>query len=118
MGKRNLNGKTHGGFVQRFDKRTIEGRALGQIEAALVTALGGDPSPQQLLIVQRVSIKALRCALLEKELVRTGCRLSRSTEKQYLAFSRSMREDLRTLGLKRQSKPVQGLASYIRDNYA
>jgi len=116
MSKRNLNGKTHGGFVQRYDKRTIEGRALGQIEAALVTALGGDPSPQQLLIVQRVSIKALKCSLLEKALIKQGG-LSPFSEKHYLAFSRSLREDLRSLGLRRKERHVKELTDYVKETY-
>ena len=66
MAKNNVK---HGAFIARYDGRTVAGRALGQIESALCTALGGDPTPQQLLILQRAAVKAVRCALLEKELI-------------------------------------------------
>ena len=117
MSKRNENGKTHRAYIQRFDARTREGRTLNQIESALVSALGGAPSPQQILILQRASIKAIRCALIEKEMLRKGGKVAPSLEKRYLSFARSLREDLRTLGLKRKAAPVPELTTYVEETY-
>jgi len=117
MGKSNQNGKTHKGYLQRFDGRTREGRSLSEIESALVSALGGTPSPQQILILQRASIKAIRCALIEKEMLKKGGKVAPSLEKRYLSFARSLREDLRTLGLKRRAAPVPELTTYVEKTY-
>lgn len=117
MGKRNENGKTHRAYLQRYDRRTREGRTLGQIEAGLAAALGGAPSPQQILILQRASIKAIRCALIEREMLKKGGRVAPSLEKRYLSFARSLREDLRTLGLKRKAAPVPELSRYVEEAY-
>ena len=106
----------HGAYIARFDRRSRAGRCLSQIESELVAALGGSPSPQQILILQRAAVKAVRCALLEKELIKQGG-LSCFVEKHYLAFSRSLREDLRCLGLQRQERPVQELTEYVKEAY-
>ena len=111
------NGKTHKAYLSRFDRRTVEGRMLSQIEAGLAAALGGSPSPQQILILQRASIKAIRCALMEKEMLRKKGRVAPSVEKRYLSFARSLREDLRTLGLKKQGAPVPELSKYVKEAY-
>ena len=117
MGKSNQNGKTHRAYLSRYDGRTVEGRMLSQIEAGLAAALGGTPSPQQILILQRASIKAIRCALIEREMLKKGGKVAPSLEKRYLSFARSLREDLRTLGLKRKAAPVPELQTYVKEAY-
>lgn len=61
----------HGGYrkLTSIDRRSREGKILSEIESALVTALGGNPSPQEILIIKRAAVKALRCAALEDEIV-------------------------------------------------
>src|SRR5262245_44512675 len=74
--KHNVNTVIHGSFradeMLMHDRRTREARYLSQTEAVLISALGGDDavSPQEALIIRRASMKALRCALAEAEMVR------------------------------------------------
>ena len=71
---RNRNAVTHGAYVQQFDGRTRAGKLQRQVEGALVSALGGDPSPQQVLLLQRVAVKAMRCSLIEPGDGHRNCR--------------------------------------------
>ena len=50
----------HGGCIQRYDGRTTPGKALRQIESELVSALGGNLTAQQILLLQRAAVKAVR----------------------------------------------------------
>ena len=113
----NKNSVRHGAFIRRYDGRTVQGRLQREIEAALVTALGGDPSPQQILILQRCSVKALRCAIAEKEILRSNGDVSENLETHYLRWARELREDLKTLGLERRAKPVQDLQTYMKETH-
>ena len=104
----------HGGYIQKFDARTRAGRAIEQIQAELVSSLGGpeNVSVQKILLIQRCSVKALKCALIESEILKsngTGERL----KENYLRWAREMRADLMALGLERRARPVQGLHEYL-----
>ena len=111
------------------DRRRWERRYVAHLKANLKAALP-DPSPQQELIIQRVCMKALRCVLAEREMLRIIA-LRTDTDKQagakallygdkvaslqdrYLAWSRSMLADLQVLGLERKARPVMDLQTYI-----
>lgn len=116
----NHNAVKHSAYVARHDGRTIPGRAQRQIEATLVSALGGTEavSPQEILIIQRVAVKAIRCALIENQILAHNGELPESLSQLYLAWSRSLREDLKALGLSRRAKPVPDIREYLNSKYA
>jgi len=118
----NKNGMSHGSYqsLDRVDGRTREAKILHEVEAALVTALGGDPSPQETIMIQRISVKSLRCFLSECEILKCssdGQRRAR-LEQDYLSWANSLRADLSLLGLARRAKSVMDLPTYIAQKEA
>ncbi len=105
----------HGAYIKKWDGRTREAKAIHQIQAELVAALG-DVTPQEILIIQRASVKALRCALVEAEILQKNGDASEGLKNEYLSWSRELRRDLVALGLERRTKPVQGLQAYLQES--
>jgi len=118
----NKNGLVHGSYqsLDRVDGRTREAKILHEVEAALVTDLGGDPSAQEVILLQRVAVKSLRCFLSEREILKhTGDGQRRQRlEQDYISWSNSLRSDLALLGLERRAKSVMDLTTYIASQEA
>src|SRR5947207_10999483 len=108
----NKNGSTHGLYVYRamlngdgLDQRTSLYRALREKEQELILSLGGDPSPQERTIIADTIKHMLYAATLDhyllglKSLVRKGRVHGVLTERTRIGAH--VRENLRTLGLKR-----------------
>lgn len=116
----NTNALQHGGYrdlsAEKLDQRTREAKALNQVEGELVTALGGEPSPQEILIVKQAAVKAVRVALIGQHLLIANGSAPQSLLDDYLRWGRELREDLKTLGLERRAKPVQGLQAYLQES--
>jgi hypothetical protein len=110
--KRNKLARKHGAYASLLDARTTEAQLIKEIQARLIDALGGNPSPQESLIIQRAVFKAVRCMLAEKEiLAREG---SITLQNDYLKWSRELRLDLKTLGLGlRHQEKVLDLGEYL-----
>ena len=88
---------------------------MAWIESTLTTAIP-DPSPQEVLILKRASVKAYRCDAIERQMLRNnGDGVPESLEKSYLRWCRELREDLKLLGLKRRPKPVETLAEILKE---
>ena len=109
---------THGAYkkLQRVDGRTAEGKIIQHIEAELATALGA-PSPMEILLIQRVAVKALKIHLAERHFLGKNGNTAR-LEKDYLSWTNSLRADLQLLGLQRRQKPIKDIGTYLKDNYA
>ena len=118
---RNLNGLIHGCYrsLTNLDGRTRESRILGEVEAELATAMGGDPSPQQVILIQRIAVKSLRCFLSEVEILKCNSdgQKRERLERDYLSWSNSLRADLQLLGMGRIARPVRGLQEYMEETY-
>ncbi len=113
----NRHALQHSAYRRRYpDGRTWQGKLQRHIEAALSTALGGNPTPQQILIIQRLAVKALRCTCLES-LILSESLVSEETEKRYLRWSRELRNDLVVLGLQRQTNRLENLTDYLSGDY-
>lgn len=111
----NQNACRHNAYLSGYgDGRTRFGKWRREIEAELVQALGGKLSPQQILLVQRVTTKAIRCRLLEEELLKQ-VDVSVETEKRYLRLARELRQDLKLLGLDEQPAPTESLTDYLKE---
>ena len=114
---KNTNGMIHGAYrnLTALDGRTKEARLMAEVEAALVNSLGGDPSPQQIILIQRIAVKSLRCYLSEREFLRN--RSQSRLETDYLSWANSLRADLQLLGMERRSRPIVNLHDYTKENY-
>ena len=73
---------------------------------------GGDPTPQEQILIDRIVYKLTRCTLFEVSALSTEPGRS---DHQYLAWANSLRLDLKALGLDRRSAEVADLKSYLKD---
>lgn len=106
----------HGSYQQlhQLDQRTKEARIINEVEATLSTALGGNPSPQQTILIQRIAVKSLRCFLAEREILKNSNGETREIlERGYLSWTNSLRADLQLLGMKRVEKDVTDIVSAL-----
>jgi hypothetical protein len=114
---RNKNAVKHGLYAYQamlngkgLDERTSLFKAMREKELELITALGGDPSPQQQAIIADTVKNMLYIASLDdylmglKSLVRKGRAHPILAIRTQLAAH--LRENLKTLGLKRVSKTL------------
>ena len=103
----------HGAQILRCDCRTREGRTIRAIETARPDALGGNPSLQQVILIQRASVEALGCHPFERPWLDGGA--PESLWDEYLRWSNSLPSDLQLLGLERRAEPVQSIQTYLKE---
>jgi len=114
----NTNSQKHGAFAQidlrKIDLRTREAKKLAAAKDLLIAALGGDPTPQESILIDRVVFKMLRCTLYEMATLqgKTGG----GSDHIYLAWANSLRLDLQALGLSRKTKRVVDLTNYLDEH--
>ncbi len=133
-GKRRVsrNATRHGAYTlvaAMNGRRTIDARLsriLKQEQDCLARDLGGgswaDLSRQRQILVRRVVFKRLICESIEAYVVERGAIkedgvLLESLDKNYLAFTNSLRLDLMALGLARQTRDVTPTLDEIRKRY-
>jgi hypothetical protein len=105
----------------RLDGRTSLHRVLREKERELIAALGGDPSPQERLIISDAVKTLLYVGTLDEYLMRLDGDLVRngkviSVIETRTSLATHLRRDLESLGLKRVSKEVS-LSDYIQERY-
>jgi hypothetical protein len=114
----NTNAVKHGAYgdlsKRNLDQRSKLARALREVEGELVDAVGGDPSPQEKILIDRVVFKLARVTLFEAETLTGG----NGADEHYLAWSNSIRLDLQAIGLKRAPKPVPSLQEFLAERRA
>ena len=121
----NQNGLRHGFYSLRamlngdgLDRRTSLYRALAEKERELISALGGDPSPQERVIIAdtvktMLYVGSLDAYLMKlKNLVRKGRVHPVVDVRTRLAVH--VRENLKTLGLKRVPREVPDLGKELK----
>jgi hypothetical protein len=125
----NKNARKHSVYLQKWDKRTKDARMLLEVEAGLANAMGGDPSEQQILLIQPTAVIAFRLHLLTthflkllKEAQDSGkkyaqLRIPPHLEKQFLTWNNALRANLQVLGMERRTKNVTDLKDYLAENY-
>ena len=115
---RNTNSRKHGAYARLWDRRTREAKAMEQIQADLISDLGGadNVSVQQLMLIQRCSMKHLKCGLIERAMLESNGETGERLEQHYLRWCRELRSDLLALGLKRQARTVTNLKDYLEGN--
>lgn len=97
-------------ITRNIDGRSLMAKAMRAIEADLVGAIGGEPSPQEMMLIQRAKYKAIKCALFESASLNGE---GNCQDEKYLAWANSLRLDLQALGLARRMRKVTDLQSYI-----
>jgi len=113
----NKNALRHGLYVYRamldgkgLDERTSLFKALREKEQELTSALGGDPSPQEQAIIADAIKNMLYIASLDNYLMGLKSLVRKGRPHPVLAIrtqlSAHLRENLKTLGLKRVSKTL------------
>ena len=109
----NVNAKKHGAFasLENLDQRTGLAKGLRALREDLTTALGGNLSPQEALLIDRCVYKAARIASWEAYTLNGG--EPSDTDAHYLAWANSLRLDLQALGLQRRAAPAEDLRSYL-----
>jgi hypothetical protein len=100
--------------LRSLDGRTRLAKTWRALEAELIAALGGEPTPQERMLIGRVVFKMLKCHFYERGMLEG---LGKPDSTQYLAYANSLRLDLAALGLSRRAKPVQDLEAYIAEAY-
>lgn len=81
-----------------IDGRSREGRYLGRIRQELVRHLGGNPSPVERQIIDRVAMLQLKLAQLDEKATSGG--LSEFELRAYTSLSSGLHRSLRALGIK------------------
>jgi len=125
----NKNARKHSVYLQKWDKRTKDARMLLEVEAGLANAMGGDPSEQQILLIQPTAVIAFRLHLLTTHFLSllkeaqdsgkkyTQLRIPPHLEKQFLTWNNALRANLQVLGMERRTKNVTDLKDYLAENY-
>jgi len=112
----NVNAQVYGAFTQintkKIDGRTREGKTIIAARSALVSTIGGDPTPQESILIDRIVFKMLRCTLYEMATLQGTT--SGGSDHIYLAWANSLRLDLQSLGLTRKTKDVIDLSHYLK----
>jgi hypothetical protein len=110
----NGNSLKHGAFTQlrhrNLDQRSKLAKAIRSVEGELVTAIGGNPSPQEIILIQRACYKVMKCVLYEAASLNEE---GKSTDEVYLSWANSLRQDLVALGLARRQKDVTDLVKAL-----
>src|SRR5262249_18633934 len=115
--KRNHNAVKHGLYAFRrvlngkgIDERSSLFKALRAKELEFIAALGGDPSPQELAIIQDSVKSLLYIGSLDNYLLELRSLVRKSRPHPVLAIrsqlASHLRENLKTLGLKRVAKQL------------
>jgi hypothetical protein len=91
-------------------KTTVDALLVESVELVLSEAMGGDPSPQEIILIQRIAVKCLKIHKLEHNFINKG-----QMSKDYLSWTQSLRLDLTALGLKRVPVGEESLVSFLRD---
>jgi hypothetical protein len=125
----NKNAMVHGLTVYRamlngddLDKRTSLYRALAEKESELIVALGGDPTPQERIIIADTVKHILFAGSVDRYLLSLKSLVRKGKAHRVLAdrgrIGAHIRENLKVLGINRRSKPMPSLDDYIRENYS
>lgn len=90
-----------------FDGRRTVAKIFKQVRSELETALGGDLSPQESILVDRAIFIIYRIRAFET-MALEGKEYNPAIDQFYLAWVNCLRRTLETLGLKRIPKGVEG----------
>jgi len=95
---------------KNVDRRTKIGRMIAKLREELIEHVGGNPSITELILIDRICSKVVRCRLHESNILSGEHMGSRD---YFLALENGLRHDLKALGLKPKGRPIKGLSEYL-----
>lgn len=95
-----------------IDGRSREGRYLAACRAELAQHVGGNPSPAERVLIDRLAWLQLHVLLIDEQ-VAGGKPMSDHDRKSYLAFSNAISRGMRALGLKAAAPRVPTMTEYL-----
>lgn len=100
--------RAHSALIK--DGRTREARFYFSVYENLIAELGGEEtvSFQQKLLAGEAAFKSVQCAKAKATIIAGNGTVAESLKEAYRRFSRELREDLKTLGLARVPRKVNG----------
>lgn len=96
--------------LRNIDERTAEGKLMRAVRDELVHHMGGVPSYPEQLLIQAISLKAVRLSHFARLLLAGN---AEGSDERFLAFSNSLRLDLAQLGMKAPRAELPSLSQYI-----
>jgi hypothetical protein len=93
------------------DKRTQIGRWIERLKSELVRHVG-TPSICEMVLIERICSKVVRCRLYEAGLFAKEPMGSRD---HFLALENGLRHDLISLGLQRRARKITNLEDYLKN---
>jgi hypothetical protein len=104
-----------------LDRRTLLGRYQMEQEKELSDALGGDPSPQERVLIRDTVRTMLYLGSIDAYLIGLKSAIRRGKLhpiiKERVRLAAHVRENLRALGLKRVARDAESLESYVKRTY-
>ena len=92
---------------RNLDGRTALAKELQAAEQGLIEAVGGNPSPQQKLLIGRIVYKAWRCQPFEIASINGDSdEHSAASDACYLSWAGQVRQDLQALGIDGVEPPM------------
>jgi hypothetical protein len=85
--------------IVNLDRRSHCGRMFRDLTESLHQQLGDSPTPAQRLIVQSAAVKAVRMSLASEQIMAMESSVA-DIDREWLAWSNSLKQDLQALGLK------------------
>lgn len=98
--------------IARKDRRRSEVRAILSTTAALIGMVGPNPTPQQIILVDRVVFLLYRITLYESAVL-GGKVFEPATDANYLAWVNVLRRLLETLGIARKLPDLKSLRELL-----
>lgn len=99
--------------LRGLDGRSEYGRLWRIVQRRLTEAIGGEPSPQEELLIVSAADLATRCAMLSRQILDPDHAAAEEAERRYTWFCDKLRRTLSTLGLDRRGGEAPRLADYV-----
>jgi hypothetical protein len=97
--------------LARLDRRTVEGRFVGEVEDALIEHLGCQPSAPERLLISATGLIVLRLSAATEKLAEDG--ETEAIDRHIAALVNSLRLNLQALGIKRPAAAAPSLQAYL-----
>ena len=103
---------------KKMDGRTVVSKQMDKARGTLIEALGGDPSPQESILIDKAVFLLYKTSVFESQMLNgNGSDMGQDVESYYLAWVNSLRRILEALGLKRAPKKVKDIYSYCNEEF-
>jgi hypothetical protein len=98
--------------LRKLDRRTSEGRFAKRVRDQLIDHVGGAPTVAQSILIEMITLRVLRVAMLADHVARSADVQERD-DRQLGAWMNGLRRDLEVLGLQAPEQQVPLLHEYL-----